>query len=224
MEFADFFFSFSFFCFCSHCAWPSRFTRSYGGSIELLGCGPISPGFFCSFIGSAGSRSRAIAVAEGRQSEQGVIREGKGSVKESRDMFFLLKSSFLKGDDGFRMNEEIVSLGYIMGSWPLVYSMLLLPTGRSSKRSIPAWPFLVLSFPGGGLGLFGYAALANADVWKEFYQYFRESRLASKRSLIHVTCLDFAVRICTFWIYNDMTSRKWYDKGFWLSRSQWFPF
>ncbi|XP_031400482.1 uncharacterized protein LOC116210620 isoform X3 [Punica granatum] len=180
-----------------------------------------------------------------------------------RDMYFLLKLSFLKGDDGFKMNEVLVSLWYIMGLWPLVYSMLLLPTGRSSKRSIPVWPFLVLSFAGGvyallpyfvlwtppsppteehelkkwpfnfleskitaagllagGLGIFGYAALANADVWKEFYQYFRESRL------VHVTCLDFSLlsAFVPFWIYNDMTSRKWYDKGFWLLPLSLVPF
>lgn len=28
------------------------------------------------------------------------------------------------------MNEVLVSLWYIMGLWPLAYSMLLLPTGR----------------------------------------------------------------------------------------------
>ncbi|PKI36574.1 hypothetical protein CRG98_043035 [Punica granatum] len=67
----------------------------------------------------------------------------------TRDVYFPLKLSFLKGDDGFRMNEVLMSFWYIMGLWPFVYSMLLLPTGRSSKRSIPAWPFLVLSFAGG---------------------------------------------------------------------------
>ncbi|MBA0704756.1 hypothetical protein Golax_016995, partial [Gossypium laxum] len=48
----------------------------------------------------------------------------------SRDMYFLKKLLNLKGDDGFRMNEVLVSQWYIMGLWPLVYSMLLLPTGR----------------------------------------------------------------------------------------------
>lgn len=48
----------------------------------------------------------------------------------SRDRYFLEKLLNLKGDDGFRMNEVLVSLWYIMGLWPLVYSMLLLPTGR----------------------------------------------------------------------------------------------
>ncbi|XVF31923.1 hypothetical protein REPUB_Repub17cG0037000 [Reevesia pubescens] len=173
----------------------------------------------------------------------------------SRDMYFLKKLLNLKGDDGFRMNEVLVSLWYIMGLWPLVYSMLLLPTGRSSKNSIPTWPFLVFSCFGGayallpyfvlwspppppveetelkkwplnfleskltagislaaGVGLIIYAGLANADVWGEFYQYFRESKF------IHITSLDFTLlsAFAPFWVYNDMTARKWHDKGFWL--------
>ncbi|KAE8075497.1 hypothetical protein FH972_014210 [Carpinus fangiana] len=153
----------------------------------------------------------------------------------SRDMYFLKKLLNLKGDDGFRMNAVLVSLWYIMGLWPLVYSMLLLPTGRSSKSKVPlwpflisskskvpVWPFLILSFFGGayallpyfvlwtpppppveeteikrwplnfletkltaaislaaGLGILVYAGLANWDDWKEFYQYFRESKFVS---------------------------------------------
>ncbi|KAL5581687.1 hypothetical protein UlMin_014129 [Ulmus minor] len=173
----------------------------------------------------------------------------------SRDMYFLKKLLNLKGDDGFRMNEVLVSLWYIMGLWPLVYSKLLLPTGRSSKGNVPVWPFLVLSFFGGayallpycvlwkpppppvedaelsrwplnflesklttgvslaaGVGLIVYAGLADGDVWKEFFQYFRESRF------IHATCLDFALlsAFAPFWVYNDMTVRKWFDKGSWL--------
>ncbi|GKV41263.1 hypothetical protein SLEP1_g48821 [Rubroshorea leprosula] len=48
----------------------------------------------------------------------------------SRDMYFLQKLLNLKGDDGYRMNDVLVSLWYIMGLWPLVYSMLMLPTAR----------------------------------------------------------------------------------------------
>ncbi|KAF5206113.1 transmembrane protein [Thalictrum thalictroides] len=173
----------------------------------------------------------------------------------SRDMYFLEKLLNLKGDDGFEMNKVLVSLWYIMGLWPLVYSMLLLPSGRSSESKIPVWPFLVLSFFGGayallpyfilwkppppsvdeaelgrwplnfleskltagiltaaGLGLITYAGLADADVWKEFYQYFRESKF------IHVTCLDFTLlsTFAPFWVYNDITARKWSDKGSWI--------
>ncbi|CAJ2668342.1 uncharacterized protein LOC123908206 [Trifolium pratense] len=173
----------------------------------------------------------------------------------SRDMYFLKKLLNLKGDDGFRMNEVLVAEWYIMGLWPLVYSMLLLPTGRSSKSSVPVWPFLSLSCFGGiyallpyfvlwkpppppveeaelktwplnfleskvtasillasGIGLIIYAGLAGEDVWKEFYQYCRESKF------IHLTSIDFTLlsTLAPFWVYNDMTARKWFDKGSWL--------
>ncbi|CAN4110130.1 unnamed protein product [Withania somnifera] len=179
------------------------------------------------------------------------------------DMYFLKKLLNLKGDDGFQMNEVLVGLWYIMGLWPLVYSMLLLPTARSSKGSIPVWPFLVISCFGGayalipffalwkpppppveetelqrwplnfleskltagitmaaGLGIIFYAGLSNGDVWKEFYQYFRESRF------IHVMSIDFSLlsAFAPFWIYNDMTARKWYDKGSWLLPLSVIPF
>lgn len=77
----------------------------------------------------------------------------------SRDMYFLQKLLNLKGDDGFRMNGVLVSLWNIMGLWPMVYSMLLLPTGRSSKGSVPVWPFAVLSFFGGVYALIPYFVL-----------------------------------------------------------------
>uniref|UniRef100_A0A453NF12 Cardiolipin synthase N-terminal domain-containing protein n=1 Tax=Aegilops tauschii subsp. strangulata TaxID=200361 RepID=A0A453NF12_AEGTS len=76
-----------------------------------------------------------------------------------RDTYFLQKLLNLKVDDGFRMNNVLVSLWYIMGIWPLVYSMLLLPTGRSSKSKIPVWPFLVLSCIGGAYALIPYFVL-----------------------------------------------------------------
>ncbi|RVW46264.1 hypothetical protein CK203_096244 [Vitis vinifera] len=228
----------------------------------------------------------------------------------SRDVYFLKKLLNLKGDDGFRMNDVLVSLWYIMGLWPLVYSMLLLPTGRrvslewalfwtaivratakeasrvlvvqlllveSSKGKVPVWPFLTFSFFGGvyallpyfvlwrpppppveetelrrwplnfleskincwgkklftengtvslisllekmqvnaithqislaaGLGIIIYAGLASGDDWKEFYQYYRESKF------IHITSLDFTLlsAFAPFWVYNDMTARKWF--------------
>ncbi|KAK9152373.1 hypothetical protein Syun_010682 [Stephania yunnanensis] len=180
-----------------------------------------------------------------------------------RDKYFLEKLLNLKGDDGFRMNEVLVSLWYIMGLWPVVYSMLLIPSGRSSKGKVPVWPFLLASFFGGayallpyfvlwrppsppveeselrkwplnvleskvtawvligaGLSLIAYAALANGDVWKEFYQYSRESKF------IHITCLDFALlsTFAPFWVYNDMTARKWSDKGSWILPLTLIPF
>ncbi|KAJ6343251.1 hypothetical protein OIU76_005064 [Salix suchowensis] len=180
----------------------------------------------------------------------------------SRDMYFLEKLLNLKGDDGFRMNSVLVSLWYIMGLWPLVYSMLLLPTGRSSKTNIPVWPFLILSCFGGAYALLPYfilwtpppppveenelgrwplnfleskltsgislaaglAIIVNAALnggdWMEFYQYFRESKF------IHITCLDFTLLSAfgPFWVYNDMTARKWYDKGSWLLLISLVPF
>ncbi|KAL6646477.1 hypothetical protein ACP70R_018085 [Stipagrostis hirtigluma subsp. patula] len=76
-----------------------------------------------------------------------------------RDTYFLQKLLNLKGDDGFRMNEVLVALWYIMGLWPLVYSMLLLPTARSSKSKIAVWPFLALSCIGGAYALIPYFVL-----------------------------------------------------------------
>ncbi|XP_020996545.1 uncharacterized protein LOC107485638 [Arachis duranensis] len=181
----------------------------------------------------------------------------------SRDMYFLQKLLNLKGDDGFRMNEVLVSLWYIMGLWPLAYSMLLLPTGRSSKSKVPVWPFLLLSCFGGAYALLPYfilwnppappveetelkswplifleskvtavislaagaciiiyACLAGADTWTEFFQYFRESKF------IHITSIDFTLlsTFAPFWVYNDMTTRKWFDKGSWLLPISLIPF
>ncbi|XP_017697113.2 uncharacterized protein LOC103702387 isoform X2 [Phoenix dactylifera] len=171
------------------------------------------------------------------------------------DVYYLQKLLNLKGDDGFQMNEVLVALWYFMGLWPFIYSMLLVPTGRSSRSKIPVWPFLVLSFFGGayalipyfvfwkppppalgedeirrwplnfldskiaagillvaGLGLTMYAGLANGDVWKEFFRYFRESKF------IHITCIDFTLlsAFAPFWVYNDMTARRWINQGSWL--------
>ncbi|ESQ37012.1 hypothetical protein EUTSA_v10002607mg [Eutrema salsugineum] len=178
----------------------------------------------------------------------------------TQDLYFLKKLLNLKGDDGFRMNQILVGLWYIMGLWPLVYGMLLLPTGRSKTT---AWPFVVLSFFGGvyallpyfalwnppsppvseaelskwplnvleskltagvtlvaGLGIILYALVGNAGDWKEFCQYFRESKF------IHVTSLDFCLlsAFAPFWVYNDMTTRKWFDKGRWLLPVSVVPF
>lgn len=178
----------------------------------------------------------------------------------TQDLYFLKKLLNLKGDDGFRMNQILVGLWYIMGLWPLVYAMLLLPTGTSKT---PAWPFVVLSFFGGvyallpyfalwnppsppvsetelrqwplnvleskvtagvtlvaGLGIILYSVVGNAGDWTEFYQYFRESKF------IHVTSLDFCLlsAFAPFWVYNDMTTRKWFDKGSWLLPVSVIPF
>ncbi|KAJ9560816.1 hypothetical protein OSB04_005976 [Centaurea solstitialis] len=190
----------------------------------------------------------------------------------STDLYLVKKLCYLTGDDGFQPNHVIVSLWNIMGLWPLVYSMLLMPSGRSSKGNVPVFPFLILSFFLGayalipyfvlwrppppaveeselkrwplnfldskltagfsssitthqvtfaaGLGLIIYAGLATGDDWKEYLQYFGGSRL------IHATTIDFALlsTFAPFWVYNDMTVRKWNDKGFWLLPVSLIPF
>ncbi|KAG9152387.1 hypothetical protein Leryth_016768 [Lithospermum erythrorhizon] len=181
----------------------------------------------------------------------------------STDMYLVQKLLNLKGDDGFHVNQVLVALWNIMGLWPLVYSMLLLPTARSAKNRITVWPFLVLSFFGGayalipyfvlwtpppppieeeelkrwplnflesklttglilvsGLGLLIYAAISGEEAWIEFFQYFRGSKL------VHLTSIDFSLlsTFAPFWVYNDMTARKWYDKGFWLLPLSLVPF
>ncbi|KAK9056824.1 hypothetical protein SSX86_024188 [Deinandra increscens subsp. villosa] len=181
----------------------------------------------------------------------------------STDMYLVKKLCYLIGEDGFQLNPVIVSLWNIMGFWPLIYSMLLIPSGRSSKGSVPVSPFLVLSFFLGayalipyfvlwrppplpteeselkkwplnfleskltagvifavGFGLIVNTGLATGDNWKEYFQYFGGSRL------IHATSIDFALlsSFAPFWVYNDMTNRKWTDKGFWLLPLSVVPF
>lgn len=102
-----------------------------------------------------------------------------------------------------------------------------------------------------GLGIVIYAGLASGADWKEYYQYFNESKFVSHSTIntyfldivlvsplfekygyrsylelrnytkrttfgtlmmqIHVMSLDFTLlsAFAPFWVYNDMTSRKW---------------
>ncbi|KHN39944.1 hypothetical protein glysoja_043054 [Glycine soja] len=148
----------------------------------------------------------------------------------SRDTYFLKKLLNLKGDDGFRMNEVLVSLWYLMGLWPLVYSMLLLPTGRSSKNNIPVWPFLILSCFGGAYVLLPYFVLwkppappVEETQLKTWPLNFLESKVTA---MIHITSIDFIIlsTFAPFWVYNDMTARKRFDKGSWLLPISLIPF
>lgn len=50
--------------------------------------------------------------------------------KKMTDMYYLEKLLYLKGDDGFQMNQVLVSLWNVMGIMPTIYCMLLIPTGR----------------------------------------------------------------------------------------------
>nr|ABK25829.1 unknown [Picea sitchensis] len=140
----------------------------------------------------------------------------------NRDFYFLRKLLNLEGDDGFQMNPVLVSLWYIMGFWPLVYSMLLLPTGRSSKNKVPVWPFLVMSFFGGAYALIPYFVLwrppppvADKEETERWPLKVLESKITA---VIHATCIDFLTlsSLSPFWVYNDMTIRNWFNKGYWL--------
>ncbi|KAL6529840.1 hypothetical protein OROGR_015463 [Orobanche gracilis] len=147
------------------------------------------------------------------------------------DMYLLKKLLSLKGDDGFEMNQVIVALWYIMGLWPLLYSMLLLPTGRSSKSKIPVWPFVSLSFVGGVYALIPYFVLwrppppsIEEPELRRWPLNFLESKLTAA---IHVMSIDFGLLsiFAPFWVYNDMTARKWDGKGSsWLLPLSLIPF
>lgn len=176
-----------------------------------------------------------------------------------RDQYFLQKLVGLHADDGFLMNPVLISVFNLMGVWPLIYTMLLIPSGRGSKGSPPVWPFAAVSFATGAFALLPYfalwrgegppplpsarerdswpvkileskvtavsavvgaavlltyAATAGGPAWKEYDQYFRESQF------VHVMSLDFLIlaSLAPFWLFNDMTVRKWRGKGDW-----WWP-
>ena len=62
------------------------------------------------------------------------------------------------------INPLIVALFNVMGLWPVIYAAVALVDGRSAKEegrspSLPAWPFVVLSFGLGAFALLPYLAL-----------------------------------------------------------------
>lgn len=71
-----------------------------------------------------------------------------------------------------------------------------------------------------GIGLGVTAALAGADQWTEMLQYVRESKF------IHVMSVDFLTlsSLAPFWVYNDMATRRWLEKGSWLLPLSVVPF
>lgn len=44
-----------------------------------------------------------------------------------------------------KINAVFTQLFFIMGVWPLVYTALLIPSGKSGN-GVPAWPFVTLSY------------------------------------------------------------------------------
>lgn len=59
------------------------------------------------------------------------------------------------------INPIIVSLFYIMGVWPMIYSCLLFIDGKQQK--IPAWPFAAASFGVGAFAVLPYLALREPN-------------------------------------------------------------
>ncbi len=53
------------------------------------------------------------------------------------------------GDSVFRVNEIFTKLFYVMGIYPVIYTALLFPAGRSGNN-VPTWPFVTLSYAFGG--------------------------------------------------------------------------
>lgn len=62
-----------------------------------------------------------------------------------RDGYFLEKLVGLGAEDGVPINTIVQQLFLIMGVWPLVYTALLIPSGKSGN-GVPAWPFITLSY------------------------------------------------------------------------------
>ena len=55
-----------------------------------------------------------------------------------RDQYFVEKLVGLHSDDGFVINTILFCEFYIMGLWLVIYTSLLLPSGRNKKGGIPA--------------------------------------------------------------------------------------
>ncbi|MCL1462840.1 DUF2834 domain-containing protein [Argonema galeatum] len=75
------------------------------------------------------------------------------------DTWTLIKNLSLGKLEG--INPIIVSLFYIMGVWPIIYSCLLFIDGKEQK--IPAWPFAAGSFGIGAFALLPYLALREPN-------------------------------------------------------------
>ncbi|QHO53784.1 uncharacterized protein DS421_2g51010 [Arachis hypogaea] len=97
----------------------------------------------------------------------------------SRDMYFLKKLLNLKGDDGFKMNEVLVSLWYIMVLWPLGYSMLLLSTRKSAYALLP---YFILWNP--------LTPLIEETELKSWPLIFFESKVTTVGSTVEMIDLD----------------------------------
>lgn len=75
-----------------------------------------------------------------------------------RDSYFLEKLVGLGENDGVQLNVIVQQLFLLMGVWPLVYTALLIPSGKSDN-GVPAWPFITASYAVGAFGLLPFMAL-----------------------------------------------------------------
>jgi hypothetical protein len=75
------------------------------------------------------------------------------------DTFELIKNLCIGKWQG--INPLVISLFYIMGVWPLIYSALVFADGRGQK--IPAWPFATASFGVGAFALLPYLSLRESN-------------------------------------------------------------
>ncbi len=75
------------------------------------------------------------------------------------DTLTLIKNLSIGNIEG--INPIIVSLFYVMGIWPIIYSCLLFIDGKAQK--IPAWPFAVGSFGVGAFAILPYLALRETN-------------------------------------------------------------
>lgn len=64
-----------------------------------------------------------------------------------------------------QLNVVLQQLFLIMGVWPLIYTSLLIPSGKSGN-GVPAWPFVTASYAlgeWGGQGRHGVHSRAGSD-------------------------------------------------------------
>jgi hypothetical protein len=82
------------------------------------------------------------------------------------DNFVVLKLIGQKAEDPYVVNPVFEAVFNIMGVYPAIFGSLLVPGGRSGRRSegplgapLPAWPFVAASFGLGAYALIPYMAL-----------------------------------------------------------------
>lgn len=75
------------------------------------------------------------------------------------DTFELIKNLCIGQWQG--INPLVISLFYIMGVWPLIYSAVMFADGRGQR--LPAWLFATASFGVGAFALLPYLSLREPN-------------------------------------------------------------